>query len=217
MERANQLLDEMGLEWDADRKWRLQSDGKPMFIDGTHLHSSQTLIDAMDLLVGYWAAVGVRMEPKRVQYPLWFELGQANELDAAFDRTGGGAEVTAQSAYPLRLIPPWHWIHCCPVAAYPWGQWYHSGGAEGEEPPAEIKRRSKSPTSGWQPGPEPPSTRRRRTSCFTLNVERHVPGRTSASAGGGGAEHRIGNVPEKSFFLLSAAEPFNMDTLYIKQ
>ena len=29
--------------------------------------------------------------------------------------------------------------------------------------------------------------------------------------------NRIGNVPEKSYFLLSAAEPFNMDTLYIKQ
>ena len=40
------------------------------------------------------------MEPKRVRYPLWFELGQANELDTAFRRTGGGAEVTAQSAYP---------------------------------------------------------------------------------------------------------------------
>ena len=26
------------------------------------------------------------------------------------------------------------------MAAYPWGQWYHSGGTEGEEPPAEIKR-----------------------------------------------------------------------------
>ena len=218
VERANELLDEMGLEWDADRKWRLQPDGEPIFIDGTHLHSSQTLIDAIDLISTYWEAVGVRMEPKRVQYPLWFELGQANELDSAFDRTGGGAEVTAQSAYPLRLIPPWHWIHCCPVAAYPWGQWYHSGGTEGEEPPDEIKRLFEITDQWLAARPGTPEYEAASNELLTLNVRgMYLFGTVSNPPVVVAVNNRIGNVPEKSYFLLSAAEPFNMDTLYIKQ
>ena len=29
--------------------------------------------------------------------------------------------------------------------------------------------------------------------------------------------NRIGNIPEESFYLFSASEPFNIDTIYIKQ
>ena len=218
VDRANRLLDEMGLAWDADRTWRLQPDGKPIFIDGTHVFGDQTTQDVIELISGYWAEIGVRMVPKFVQYPLWFELGQANELDAGFDRTGGGSEVTAQSAYPLRLIPPWHWIHCCPVAAYPWGQWYHSGGTEGEEPPAEIKRLFELADEWLAAAPGSPAYEAAANELLRRNIEgMYFVGTVSFPPAVVAVNNRIGNIPEESFYLFSASEPFNIDTIYIKQ
>ena len=139
VDRANALLDEIGLAWDADRTWRLQSDGKPLNINGSYSSNLQTIADAMELLSRYWAAIGVRMEPKFVQGALWAERGFANLWDAGFEGHGT-PEPVARADYPLNLIPPWHYYHCCPKSSYPWGTWYHTFGEQGEVPPPEIQR-----------------------------------------------------------------------------
>ena len=216
VDRANELLDEMGLEWDADHKWRLQPDGKPVFIEGTHWQTKLTFLDGMELLALYWAEIGIRMDPKFIAAPLWEERGFANLLDATFADTGGGSEIVAQSAYPLRLIPPWHWIHCCPTSSVPWGQWYHSGGKEGEEPPPEIKRLFELTDQFLAAKPGTPEYEAAAHELLKRNAENlYVFGTVSSPPSVVAVNNRIGNLPEKSFFLLNPAQPF--DTLYIKQ
>ena len=82
-ERANELLDEMGLARGADGK-RMRPDGQPLVIDGTHpaLDYLPYFDDLMTLLARYWTALGIGFEPKAIAYALWKELGEANELDA---------------------------------------------------------------------------------------------------------------------------------------
>jgi len=67
VDKANALLDEMGLEWDENHQWRLRPDGKPIFILGTYctewLAYSE---DLLDLVTIYWGEIGVQFEPKFV-------------------------------------------------------------------------------------------------------------------------------------------------------
>ena len=88
----------------------------------------------MDLISGYWEAVGIKMTPKFVPEELGFERAMANDIDSSFWPGGGASELIARQRYPMKLLPPWHWIHCCSATTAPWGIWYHSGGAKGEKP-----------------------------------------------------------------------------------
>ena len=135
VERANVLLDEMGLQWDAERKWRLRPDGKVMAFEGSWPAGwDPAYEDGMELISGYWAKIGVQMTQKYTPEELQHERALANEIDSSFWPGGGGAEITARINYPVRLMPAWHWIHCCASTSAPWRIWYDTGGAEGEQP-----------------------------------------------------------------------------------
>jgi len=142
VDKANALLDEMGLQWDSAHQWRLRSDGKPISFIGTWctewLSYSQ---DLLDLDVQDWAKVGVKMDLKFVPEETLQTMFIANETDIGISNSDGGSEVLARSAYPIRLIPPWHWggSSCCAMSSYSWRVWLDTKGAEGEEPPQQIK------------------------------------------------------------------------------
>ena len=135
LDRANALLDEMGLEWDSDRKWRLRPDGKVLGFEGSWPAGwDASYEDGMELISSYWAEIGVNMTQKYTPEELQHERALANEIDSSFWPGGGGAEITARINYPVRLMPAWHWIHCCASTSAPWRIWYDSGGADGEKP-----------------------------------------------------------------------------------
>ena len=58
----------------------------------------------------------------------------ANDIDSSFWPGGGSSELIARQRYPMKLMPPFHWIHCCSATTAPWGVWYHSAGKDGEKP-----------------------------------------------------------------------------------
>ncbi|MGC9522989.1 MAG: ABC transporter substrate-binding protein [Anaerolineae bacterium] len=143
VERANTLLDEMGLEWDAAGEYRLRSDGTPLTIIGQYctewLAYSEDLLDLVSL---HWQEIGVKFEPKFVPEETLQTLFVANETDIGISNSDGGAEMSGRANYPIRLIPPWHWgsADCCPMSSYSWRQWLDTDGAEGTEPPDDVKR-----------------------------------------------------------------------------
>jgi len=143
VERANALLDEMGLEWDDAHEYRLRPDGKPLFLLGEYCQEWLAYAeDLLDLVALQWKDIGVRFEPKFVYEDILQTRAVANETDMGIGNSDGGSETVARSQYPIRLMPPWHWAweDCCPFAAHPWRQWLDSDGATGIEPPEEIKR-----------------------------------------------------------------------------
>ena len=103
---ANQLLDEMGLAWDSDKQWRLRPDnGDPVAFEGSWpAEWSAYFENLMDLISGYWEAVGIKMTPKFVPEELGFERAMANDIDSSFWPGGGASEMIArQRADAMKL------------------------------------------------------------------------------------------------------------------
>lgn len=143
VEQANALLDEIGLVWDENNEWRLRADGEILSLQGEWATEWLPYTeDVLDLVAIHWAEVGVKFEPKFVAEDPLQTAFVANDTTMGISNSDGGAELLARSNYPIRLMPPWHWGNtgCCPMSSYPWRRWLDTDGAEGEEPPEEIKR-----------------------------------------------------------------------------
>ena len=61
-QRANGLLDEMGLQWDRNNQFRLRPDGKVLEAQVWVNNESQSLIDITELVKEYWEDIGVKID-----------------------------------------------------------------------------------------------------------------------------------------------------------
>jgi len=137
-DRANQMLDELGLDQrDADG-FRLRPDGQRLSI--MFEVPGHSPVD--DLLVEQWRDVGLeflyhirgdeifgRASDNDVQMWRWM-LDKMTDVMFPFDRHAGGFFV------PVFWAPGWNVEG---VWATNWARWFHTDGAEGSEPPAEYK------------------------------------------------------------------------------
>lgn len=127
-DKANALLDDMGLDKrDADG-FRLGPDGKTFTID--FLVSSglwADLLPVTELIVEFWNDIGLKTTMKAVDTGLWWNTAFANEVKATVINT-------QTPIWPMVAKLDW-WIYWGP----PWVTWWYSGGEQGEEPPDEIK------------------------------------------------------------------------------
>ncbi len=136
-DRANALLDEMGLK-DVD------GDGFRERPDGSNLtillqYSNQGAPVAMhELVKSYWADVGIRVELKEVTSDEYRAKGNTNDLDISvwkYDNSSGA--VIVQN--PFMLVPEFgdFWN---PGIADLWEEWRDTNGESGIEPPDDVKR-----------------------------------------------------------------------------
>ena len=128
-DRANALLDEIGLKWDSNKEYRLRPDGKTLSVI---LQYIQRYDKVCQLTKDYWEAIGIKTTLKQVTGAMWNEVRDANEVDFglwAVENT----DFTLRRTAGAPLTPSWT------GACVPWANWYNSGGATGQEPPAEVK------------------------------------------------------------------------------
>jgi peptide/nickel transport system substrate-binding protein len=222
VDRANALLDDMGLEWDADHKWRLRPDGERLTILGQWqtewLAYSE---DLLDLVALHWEQIGVDFPRKFVPEDVLQTAFVANETDIGISNSDGGAESLARSAYPIRLIPPWHWgsTGCCPMAAYPWRRWLDTDGAEGIEPTEDIKR-AWDLTQQWLNTPNTsPEYETLINEVIKINVEGlYYFGTVSSPPYVWIIHNRIGNIPREDGQSGSwGSKPYLHETFFIRQ
>jgi peptide/nickel transport system substrate-binding protein len=136
-EKANKLLDEMGLKWNSAKEWRLRPDGKILTIIIDDHHQSGTPRSKIcELTKDYWGDVGVKVELRAMANNLYSTKGSANERDTGSWCTPPETEF-GLNLYSQGLRPPWQFGN---GVAIEWWNWHNTGGAKGEEPPAEIKR-----------------------------------------------------------------------------
>jgi peptide/nickel transport system substrate-binding protein len=134
--KANALLDEIGLKWDANKRFRLGPDGKPLqFVKIFYTSWPSSQAEAQDLIKQTWAKIGIDVINKPIERSLWTEQMRTNdyEMSAYATNTGGGAYLPTSSdgVFPID------------IAWYPepdWGNWFATNGAAGTEPPADVKR-----------------------------------------------------------------------------
>jgi len=131
---ANALLDDMGLtERDSDG-FRLRFDGEP-FVILLQFAPQGGPVENHELVKAYWEAVGVRVQAKEVSSDFYRSTSSANEHDLATWRGASGA--TALNAEVM--FPPFG-DYLQIRTGVQWNEWMLSDGAEGIEPPEDMKK-----------------------------------------------------------------------------
>lgn len=131
---ANKLLDGIGLNKRDAQGMRLLPNGKPATIEISVVPAFGAWPDVALLVSKDWEAVGIKTIVQIRERALHFKMNENNELMAevwnedtsAFPYTGN-AKVDPRNAPILTIGPLWR-------------RWYATGGKDGMEPPAEMKR-----------------------------------------------------------------------------
>ena len=135
-DRANALLDEMGLDKRDSEGFRLRPDGERLLFTLEYMDSETPNQPNVELVTQYWNEVGVDMRSKLVSSELQAERATANLMDA----TVWHGDASTDIRFPIsagRLVPTapsWSFISWTEYA-----RWFHTAGAQGEEPPEYIK------------------------------------------------------------------------------
>ncbi|MXZ26605.1 MAG: hypothetical protein F4Y80_17435 [Caldilineaceae bacterium SB0665_bin_21] len=219
VERANALLDEMGLEWDANGEWRLDPNGDPITILGEYATEWLGYHDEMmELLVDDFKQIGIRWQPKFVPEDTLMSRYVANEHDVGIWNTDGGSELIAYRNYPMRLIPPWHWQSCCAMSSYVWRQWLDTDGAEGIEPPEQIKYMYDLAFEWLATNPGTEEYEAKINELITINVENlYLWGTVSSPPSVSAVSNRVQNIPEDEAFGGAAPGAYPNDVTFIHE
>ena len=135
-DRANALLDEMGLEWNAEKTHRLWPRSKKNIVIPWDLVETETPKGPItELVTEYWKAVGVEIQWKSITRTLLTQKIAANEEPMSLWH----GDETADTLFLRRpkFFSPLDGDESCWAPL--WGRWYNTGGEQGEEPPQVIK------------------------------------------------------------------------------
>ena len=135
-DRANALLDEMGLEWNAARTHRLWPQSKqPMIISWSLVEQAAPVYEINELVTEHFRDIGIEIRVTSVLRTLLTQRILANEEPMSCWR----GDETADTLFLRRpkFFAPLDGDEACWGVL--WGRWYNTGGAQGEEPPQEIK------------------------------------------------------------------------------
>jgi len=135
LDKANELLDEMGLKWDKDHQYRLRPDGKTLTIE-----ILAGKVPIMELIKEYWEKVGIKLVIRQVATSLWTALMLEGDYEMAVGTPDWASELMVWSTgcshwTPAGGEPPFRNVH--------WTKWFQTGGKKGEEPPQEVKELKK--------------------------------------------------------------------------
>jgi peptide/nickel transport system substrate-binding protein len=131
VDKANMMLDAIGLDKKDADGFRLLPNGDRLNLEiTTYLYA-----DNNELTASYWNAVGVHTEVDLISRGLCDDRKPGNKNMV----TGQGSQTLAQFSNPV-FISPWTPAGCDGFGGMEYARWNGTNGAEGEEPPAEIKQ-----------------------------------------------------------------------------
>jgi len=130
LDKANQLLDDMGLIDRDDRGVRLMPDGRPLklSLEAATVNGGGIL----ELVVDHWRRLGMHAEVKDLARPLWQQRIHGKLHDVT---------VWSSSDEQIPLLDPRWFVPDNRDAfhAVGYGHWFNTDGKGGEEPPPEIQ------------------------------------------------------------------------------
>jgi len=130
-ERANELLDDMGLDKRDPNGYRLRPDGKPLHLIISHVPDAVPIVYS-EVVREYWEEIGIKTSIKPVDRQYMgecFNNGKFMIAPWALDGTAENAIIAGGFGY----LMGWSW-------APQWMAWWSTKGEKGEEPPEEVKR-----------------------------------------------------------------------------
>ena len=127
-DRANRLLDEMGLRWDENHQYRLRPDGKRLTLPLLHYDLTPPASPGAELASKYWKAIGIDVPVKKVDVRCFMELQEANQVVLSVWWLDGA-----------NITDPF-WYQGFHDTTPKWWQWYITDGKRGTEPIPAAKR-----------------------------------------------------------------------------
>jgi len=132
-DKANQMLDDLGLtERDGDG-FRLGPDGETIDLSIAAVDAFGPWPDTAMLVKDYWDQVGIKTTVNVEERSLYYTRMAAGEHQVAVWNTGGNGHVLI---YPYWTMPYSGSSRIGPLS----GIWYQSGGEQGVEPQGDLKR-----------------------------------------------------------------------------
>jgi peptide/nickel transport system substrate-binding protein len=136
-EKANQLLDDVGLKEKNADGFRLGPDGQVFSILLEHGAHAPDIAPVAELVAEYFKDVGLDVQVKQIDSQLWGQRTNANELQATvFWSHDQGWDDNWTGDVINRAGRNWH-------------LWYTTNGAEGEEPPDWVKQAYEIDAKRW--------------------------------------------------------------------
>ena len=135
-ERANALLDEIGLDTRDGQGFRLMPDGERVSFSVDVIPTLEvTWSDALELVVQYWQDLGIEVTSNPVERSLYYERGDSNDFDVQIWNAPGGLDPMLSPRNVMAVHPQGSRF------GLRWAEWWVSGGTKGKEPPASMKER----------------------------------------------------------------------------
>ncbi len=127
---AAEFLDKAGLKVGPDGKTRMRSDGKPLEVN-VETERTGAELDAVQLVVSDWNAVGVKATLKTMSRELFNTRTYGNLMQVAVWQTGKALEPWSD---PMVILPIDQRTYFAPA----FGVYYNTGGAKGEKPTGKF-------------------------------------------------------------------------------
>lgn len=135
-EKANQMLDSIGLNKKDAEGFRLLPSGKRLMIELSVVEVFGPYRDIATLVTKDFERVGVKVNMQIRERSLHFQMRQANDLQAEmWNQDTAGFPFTGSTKYDFRKD-----LYGNLTYGPLWKQWYDTGGKEGVEPPPEAKK-----------------------------------------------------------------------------
>ena len=128
-ELANRLLDEMGMDQRDGQGFRLGPDGKTFEIPFEIAMHASDQVPVTEMVTEYWKDVGIKATMKTIEPGLQRTRRNANELQA---------DLLWHHGPELWWGALWDFVPSAYGRA--WFTWFNTAGAEGEEPPEDVKK-----------------------------------------------------------------------------
>ena len=132
-DRANKILDEIGLSKRNEEGFRLRPDGKPLVLTISVVPAFGPWVDVAQLTKSYWEAVGIKTAVKVEERSIHYTRIHANKQQICVWNSGGNAHVLV---YPWWVMPWGNSSRLAPLS----GVWYQSGGKGGMRPTKELMK-----------------------------------------------------------------------------
>lgn len=133
-QKANQMLDALGLDKKDAEGFRLLPNGQPLALVVEHAGLG-VWTDALDMISQQFKAIGIRMTPTQQERALYSQRGAAKT--ERMIGVWGQDRCAHPLVEPLYWMPTWESQTTC--GALYW-DWYNTKGKEGVEPPEPVKK-----------------------------------------------------------------------------
>lgn len=135
-EKANELLDKIGLNRKDAEGFRLFPSGRRAIVELSVVEVFGPYRDIGTLISRDFEKVGIKVNMQIRERSLHFQMRQANDLQAElWNQDTAGFPFTGSTKYDFRKD-----LYGNLTYGPLWKQWFDTGGKEGVEPPADAKR-----------------------------------------------------------------------------